>query len=137
MKRPRSHAAPRPARITQLTLKILYIHTHWRSTMSTATLTWVNPTTRVDNTALAPTDIASISVFDSASVTPLTAIGTVAGAGTTFTTDVLTVGDHGFTVEVVDTTGHVSAASNIATVTVPATLAAPSPATALVAVLNP
>ncbi len=105
--------------------------------MSTATLTWVNPTTRVDNTALASTDIASISVFDSASVTPLTAIGTVAGAGTTFTTDVLTVGDHGFTVEVVDTTGHVSAASNIATVTVPATLAAPSPATALVAVLNP
>lgn len=63
--------------------------------MSTATLTWVLPTTRVDNTALASTEIASIAVFDSASVTPAVAIGSVAGAGTSFTTDILTVGDHG------------------------------------------
>lgn len=105
--------------------------------MSTATLTWVLPTTRVDGTALDVSEIASVSVFDSGSITPSVAIGSVAGAGTGFTTDVLTVGDHGFTVEVVDTTGHVSAASNVALVTVPAVLAAPSPATALTAVLNP
>lgn len=141
MKKPKPHPKPKfppnPARISRLDLHIVYVHSHWRHTMSTATLTWVLPTTRVDGTAFDPTEIASVAVFDTGSITPAVAIGSVAGPGVTFTTDILTVGDHGFTVEVIDTTGHVSAASNVANVTVPAVLAVPSPATALVAVLNP
>ena len=105
--------------------------------MSTATLTWTNPTTRVDASPLASTDIASINVFDSAAPDPTIAIGTVTGPGTTFTTGVLTVGAHGFTIVVVDTTGHSSVASNVASVSVAATLAIPSPVTDLAAVLNP
>lgn len=105
-------------------------------TMSTATLTWVNPTARTDGTALVPADIASVDVFDSASPGP--AIGSVKGGDTvTFTTDVLAVGDHTFTVVVNDTTGHKSAPSGGATLTVAATLAPPNVATSLAATLNP
>ena len=104
--------------------------------MSTATLTWTNPTTRVDGVALAPNEIVSVDVFDSGSSTPSVAIGNVPGPGTTFTTGLLSVGNHGFTVVVNDSTGHASAASNIAAVTVPATLAAPSAVTDLAATLN-
>lgn len=102
--------------------------------MSTATLKWTNPTTRTDGTPLAATDIASTDIFDSAS--PGGPIGTVPGGATTFTTDTLSVGDHAFTVVVQDTTGHRSAPSNGATVTVPATLANPSPVADLAATLN-
>jgi hypothetical protein len=100
--------------------------------MSTATLTWTLPTTRVDGSPLAATDIASIDIFDSGA-----AIGNAPGAATTFTTGVLTVGAHGFTVVVNDTTGHQSAPSNVASVTVAPTLAVPSAVTDLAAVLNP
>ena len=103
--------------------------------MSTATLTWTVPTTRTDGSALAPGDIAGIDVFDDAS--PGSAIGTVAGAGTNFVTGVLSVGIHNFTVIVRDTTGHSSAASNMASVTVAATLANPAAVSDLAAVLNP
>lgn len=105
--------------------------------MSTATLTWVLPTTRVDGASLSPTEIASIDIFDNSSPTPAVAIGNAPGPATTFTTGVLSVGDHSFDVVVNDTTGHVSAPSNVAVLTVPATLAAPAPATALAATLNP
>jgi hypothetical protein len=64
-------------------------------------------------------------------------IGTVPGAGTSFMTDVLSVGIHNFTVIVRDTTGHSSAQSNIASVTVQAVLASPSAVADLAAVLNP
>jgi hypothetical protein len=64
-------------------------------------------------------------------------IGTIPGAGTSFTTGVLTVGVHNFTVVVQDTTGHRSAASNVASVTVPATAANPAAVTDLAATLNP
>lgn len=104
--------------------------------MSTATITIVNPTTRTDGSALAPTDIAGIDIFDSASPTPAVAIGHVTGAGTAFTTGVLTVGDHGFAAVWTDTTGHVSGPSNVSVVTVPATLAPPNPGT-ITATLNP
>ena len=103
--------------------------------MATATLTWTVPVTRTDGTVLAPGDIASIDVFDDAS--PGAAIGVVTGAGITFATGVLKVGVHNFTVVVVDTTGHSSASSNVATVTVPATLANPSAVTDLAAILTP
>lgn len=104
--------------------------------MSIATLTWSNPTARVDGVALAPNEIVSVDVFDSGSATPTTAIGNVAGPGTTFTTGLLSVGNHGFTVVVNDSTGHASAPSNIAAVTVAPTLAAPSAVTDLVAVVT-
>jgi hypothetical protein len=105
--------------------------------MSTATLNWTVPTTRVDGTALAPSDVASIDVFDSASPTPNMAIGTVQGAGTSFATGVLSVGVHNFTVVVNDTTGHSSATSNVASANIPAVLAAPSAVTTLAVTVNP
>lgn len=104
--------------------------------MTTATLTWTVPTARTDGTALLPTEIVSIDVFDSGSTTPAVAIGNVPGPGTTFATGLLSVGPHGFTVVVNDTTGHVSAPSNVAAVTVVATLAAPAAVTDLAAVLS-
>ena len=105
--------------------------------MSTATLTWTVPVTRTDASVLAPGDVAFIDVYDDASTTPAIPIGSVTGAGVTYTTGVLGVGVHNFTVIVRDTTGHSSASSNMATVTVPATLANPSAVSTLAATLNP
>jgi len=106
--------------------------------MSTATLTWTNPTTRLDGSVLLSTDIAQINVFDQANLVPGTVmIGTALGPATPFTTDVLTVDTHNFTVTVQDTAGHLSAASNIASVTVPPTQSNPSAVTNLAATLNP
>jgi len=104
--------------------------------MTTATLKWTDPTSRTDGSALAPSDIARVDIFDTAAPDPSRAIGSVLGGVQTFTTDALTVGTHTFTVVVTDTTGHVSAASNTATVTVAATLAAPNPVADLTAALN-
>ena len=105
--------------------------------MATATLTWTPPTVRVPDAngvsaPLAPTDIASANIFDAGNP-----IGSVTGATGTFTTGVLTVGTHAFTVETIDTTGHVSAMSNVANVTVVAVLASPAAVTDLAATLNP
>jgi hypothetical protein len=86
---------------------------------------------------MAASEISNTSVFDTASLTPLIPIGTVQGAATGFATGILTVGVHNFTVVVNDTTGHSSAASNVATVTVPATLANPTAPSDLAAVLAP
>ena len=105
--------------------------------MATATLTWTVPTTRTDGSALTPDMIASIDIFDSAAPDSSVPIGSTKGAQTTFTTDILTVGVHNFDVVVNDTSGHASSASNIASVTVVATLAAPSAVTDLAATLNP
>ena len=106
--------------------------------MSTATLTWVNPTTRTDNSPLSPSDIASVNVFDISTTDPSgPQIGTVLGGiTTTFTTDTLTAGFHNFTVTVTDTNGLSSSASNVATVQVASTVANPSSPTDLTAVLN-
>ncbi len=105
--------------------------------MATATLTWTDPTTRTDGSALTAAEIASIDIFDSAATNPAVPIGNVPGGAGTFTTAVLTVGDHAFTVIVNDTTGHKSAPSNAASVSVAAILAAPSSAANLAATLNP
>lgn len=131
---PPSNEAPSAAFIPVVDLRVRF--ERGTITMTTATITITPPTTRVDGTPLALTDIDHIDIFDAASATPAVAIGTVKGPGTTFTTGTLAVGGHGFTAVVTDTTGHVSAASNVATVTVPATLANPSPAT-ITATLNP
>jgi hypothetical protein len=103
--------------------------------MTTATLKWTDPTARVDGTALASSEIASIDIFDTAS--PGAPIGNVMGGVETFTTGTLSVGDHTFTTVCNDTTGHKSAASGPATVTVAPTLAAPNPPSNLTATLNP
>lgn len=104
--------------------------------MATETLTWALPTTRTDGAAISPDEIAGTSVFDTTSPTPDVAIGSVPGAGTSFTTDVLSVGVHNFIVVITDTTGHMSAASNVVSQTVPAVLANPNPAV-LSGVFNP
>ena len=104
--------------------------------MANATLNWTNPTTRVDGSPLEAADIASIDVFDTGASDPATPVASLQGAATTLTTDTLTVGNHVFTVVVNDTTGHKSAPSNGAAITVPATLAAPSAVADLAATLN-
>ena len=105
--------------------------------MSTVTLTWDIPTTRTDGTPLGPDEIASIDVFDDLSDgNGPQKIGSVTGAGTTFTTPTLSVGSHSFTLFVNDTTGHKSAASAPTPVTVPATLASPNPVTNVQFTLN-
>jgi hypothetical protein len=105
--------------------------------MSTATLNWTAPTTRTDGTPLSPSEIASFNIFDAIGIETSNQIGTVAGNITTFTTGSLVTGTHNFTVVVVDTTGHMSAASNVASVMVPVVLAAPSAITDLTAVITP
>lgn len=124
-------APPRPIRNLRAKLT-----TKGKNLMSTATLVWTVPTTRTDGTPLSAAEIDHQDIFDSAADNPNTPIGTVTGAGNTFTTGVLTTGTHNFTVTVTDTTGHTSAMSNTATVTVPVTLAAPSAVTDLAATLN-
>src|SRR6266436_6285071 len=106
---------PSPAVITQVVLN------KKGTNIATSTLTWTVPTTRTDGTQLTALEIDHQDVFDSG-----TMIGTLQGAANTFTTGVLTTGIHNFTVTVTDTTGHTSAPSNTATVTVPVTLQPPS-----------
>jgi hypothetical protein len=105
--------------------------------MSTVTLQIQLPTARTDGSAITPDQIAGTDIFDTAAINPAVAIGTIPGAGTSFTTSTLTVGDHTFTAETRDTTGHTSAESNPMIVTVPATLANPNPPIILSATLNP
>lgn len=105
--------------------------------MSKVALTWDLPTARSDDTPLSPDDIESIDVFDTLSATPLVPIGTTKGAQTSFTTSTQSVGDHSYDVIVNDTTGHSSPASVAFAITIPATLAAPNPATNLQGTLVP
>ena len=106
--------------------------------MATANLGWTLPVARTDTTALAPQDIASVDVFDDlGDGKGAQLIGSASGAATSFATPVLSVGTHRFTVVVNDTTGHKSAPSNVAQLTVPATLAAPNAVSDLSATLVP
>lgn len=131
----RSKSPPSAPVIRHLTLYVSY---HRKGlTMSTATLKWTPPSTRVDGSPLLPTDIASTDIFDTPPSGPAVKIGSVPGPANIFTTDVLTVGLHQFSAVVTDTSGHVSAASNMATVTVVPTLANPSAIADLSATLNP
>jgi hypothetical protein len=105
--------------------------------MATVTLTFTDPTTRTDGSALLPASIASVDIYDSVDGNRASQIGTVQTTGLTFTTGVLSAGVHAFTAIVNDTTGHSSAPSNIVTVTVVTALANPSPITDLAGTLNP
>lgn len=101
--------------------------------MSTVTLSWTNPTTRTDGSTLAANDIAGIHILDTAS--PGEPIGIVAGAGTTFTTGVLSAGVHNFTAVVIDTAGDDSAPSNVLSETI--TIAPPAAISNLSGTINP
>lgn len=101
--------------------------------MSTATITWVDPVNRTDGTAIAP-DTFIIQVFDSASVTPATPIGTVAAGVQTFTTAVLSSGVHTFVLTATDSEGDVSPPTVGVSVTV--TSASPNAPTNVAVVLN-
>lgn len=104
--------------------------------MSTAKLTWTNPIDRTDNSPLPASDIASVDVYDDTGEGAVK-IANLPGPATSYDTETLAVGNHAFSVYVNDITGHSSAVSNIATVNVPATQAAPNAVTDLAAVLNP
>ena len=102
-------------------------------TPNAATITWVDPTQRTDGTAIAP-DTFNVLIFDSLSPTPATPIATVAQGVQTYTTGVLSVGAHVFTLEADDSEGDISVPSASATVTIAAALAAPNPPTSVEAV---
>jgi len=102
-------------------------------TPNAATITWVDPTQRTDGTAIAP-DTFNVLIFDSLSPTPATPIATVAQGVQTYTTGVLSVGAHVFTLEADDSEGDISVPSASATVTIAAALAAPNPPTSVDAV---
>ncbi len=130
----------RPRAVVDLHVVFRKDHDHplrRRHQVTTAALKWTNPTTRVDGSALAPSDIASIDIFDTAS--PGAPIGNVVGGtpASTFVTGVLAVGAHSFTVVVIDTAGHKSDPSNVASGTVAATLANPSAVTDLAVTFSP
>lgn len=95
--------------------------------MSTATITWTLPTTRVDGSALAPTDILGIQILDAVNGAPAAQIGEPSGAVTSFTTPTLAGGTHVFTLIVIDTSGTVSAASTPVSLNI--VLPAPNPVT--------
>jgi hypothetical protein len=106
--------------------------------MTTATLSWTDPTARTDGTALSPSEISTIDIFDDiGDGKGPQKIGSVTGAGTSFTTGTLAVATHTFTAIVNDTTGHSSATSNAVQLIVAATLAAPNPVANLTAAANP
>lgn len=103
--------------------------------MARATITWDEPTTRVDGSPLSAADIAAIDIYDNNSVEPNEFVGSLSGGVKTFETNTLIVGQHDFYIIVRDTTGHSSEPSVASTVMVPATLPIPSPATNVKAVL--
>lgn len=106
--------------------------------MSTVTLKWTVPTLYNDGSVLTAAMVDHADIFDSASATPLVPIGTVKGTINTFTTGVLTVGVHNFTVETTDTNGHESVPSNVfsANILPTGTGALPNPVTDLTGTIN-
>jgi len=136
-----SNANPFPAIITDVYLHVRYVQTnHGVHTVSKALLKGTTPIARVDGTKLELPDIASIDVFDDiGDGNGPQVIGTIPSPADTFefTTGVLTVGNHNFTVVTNDTKGHKAAPSNTGSVTVEATLAAPAPVTDLTVTLVP
>jgi hypothetical protein len=99
--------------------------------MTKALLKWVDPTTRVDGSALASSDISSITIHDDTDGL----VGSVLPGVQTFTTSTLSVGDHSFYAIAHDTSGHSSGRSNVASVTVTPTLANPAAPSGLTAEL--
>lgn len=107
--------------------------------MTTATLTFTRPTTRVDGSPLPASDIAAVNIYvdDPAAGGPELLGSITDPSQNSFVTPDLLVGLNEFTAKVLDTTGHLSEVSNVAAVTVPATVSAPSAIADLAATLNP
>lgn len=101
------------------------------TTPNAATITWTDPTTRTDGTSIYP-DTFSVQIYDSASPTPATPIGSVAEGIQTFTTPALSVGMHNFTLTVTDSEGDVSTVAGPFPFTISPALAAPNPVTGVV-----
>jgi PKD repeat protein len=101
--------------------------------MSKINLTWTLPTTRTDGSALTPTDIAKVSIFDGSTGT---LIADLPGSATSYesTTDA-TPGTYAFNVTVTDTTGNTSAPASTSIVVPTPVVAPPSPVTNLTATL--
>lgn len=110
---------------------------HRSNNMATVTLKWTDPTVRTDGVALAPGELVSLDIFDTAAPNPDILIGNVLAGVLTFTTATLTVGDHVFTVVAKDSTGHKSAPSNAFLATIAATQAAPAAVADLSGTINP
>lgn len=100
--------------------------------MSTSVLITVTlPTTRVDGSAIALTDIDSVIIFKAVGPAAAAALTTLHGPFTTptvtFTDSTPDVGqDDNYSADVVDTAGNTSGISNVVDISVPAPLAAPS-----------
>ena len=107
-------APPKP--ITNLKVIIRTVTKHHRRSIKVGTLTGTYPTKRTDGSDLAPTDIASVSFFDSLAPNPNVSIGQVPGGSGAFSFDTgaLGPGTHNFTAITTDTAGDVSAVSNVA-----------------------
>jgi hypothetical protein len=125
------------SRVIAATAALLFlIAPLWAQTTNhTVTITWTNPTTRTDASALPASAIAKVDVMDSmVSGLPL---GTITGGTTTTWTSLqLAVGTHVLSLVWTDTAGNKSAASNTMSVVVPAPLAPPSAGTLDSAILN-
>ena len=87
--------------------------------MTVATITWTDPTTRIDGSAIAP-DSLTINIFDTSSP-PLPGnppLGSVKGGVQSFTTGALTAGVHAFVLDAVDSEGDTSVMTTPVSVTV-------------------
>lgn len=108
--------------------------------MSSILITVTLPLTRVDGSALAPADLASVTIFKAVGPAPAAVLTTINSPATdivTFTDNAPDAGqDDTYTATVTDTKGNTSAPSGAVTVSVPvAVLAVPS-APSLTAVLQ-
>jgi len=109
--------------------------------MTNIVLTWTDPTTRVDGSPLAASDIAGIELFMRVSGAPdFTKINTIAAGIQTFTVTDLPPGEYEFQADVVDkqTPPKVSASvtANAAIVVPPVVLEAPSPVASFIATVE-
>lgn len=121
---------PKPSTITNLR--------GFQEMSKTVRLNWVDPTTRVDGSALAPTDIAAVTVFMSADLgANFVELGSVAAGVQTFRQTDLPDGTYQFKVVVTDKQTPVkSSAAQLVEVIVVTILAEPSGVSGLVATVE-
>ena len=96
----------------------------------TATLTWVPPTQRTDNTAL--TDLTSYKIYRGTSATALTTSFTVTAPATTYTDTTAPSGTVFYAMTAIDSLGRESARTAVVSVVIP--VADPKPPSGLTAV---
>jgi hypothetical protein len=114
-KRKHHHKQFYPARAVTLVVNSIIIHLQGNNLQ--VNLTWTTPSTRIDGTPLALTDIASTNVSRNGTIigSPIAVVGAMA-----FTDSTPLTGSDVYTVDTVTTDGLVSADSNAVTITVPA-----------------